>query len=586
MQELFRLPRYVYLVVFLTATIYFIQGDRYFGYTLKEAKEPVNITSDGTAYFAYLPQYLIYPHQKPFKFAPDIVAKYPGKNLSSMLGYDPDSKRITNKFYVGTPILQLPFFSGAHFLIKILGKDADGYSRGYRLAIQLAALFWVSIGFLCLIYFLNSIGIAIKYATLSMLLIALGTNLNTYSVYIPSMSHVYSFSMINLFLFFSNQWIKLDRRRDLLLCFLILGFIAIIRPINLVILFILPFLFDEFQSFTSRLIRLFKRNYIDLMTGILILLSIVFIQVIIHYDLSGQWSLYTYSGEGFDNWCHPQFWNVLFSSQKGFFIYSPLLLLILPGLFYFFKNKSNYFTFGWLSLTLAVLYMISSWWDWAYGGGLGMRPLVEFLPLFVLPIAFLIQHASVKGKILAFSFSFLAIIQFQFFQFQFNQHILPYSEVTWNQLSEIKWKTASRFNWMYYYDKDTLPPRSELKIIGESVFDGSWKNKGLRSVSTNGLDMAIGKINRPLYGELNGQVKLYREESNPTILIDYFLNGEKVRSASQPLGNQIETLNLWTDVHLEFHTKQSPFDSLHLKLETYGQESGYRDIAIKWYSKD
>jgi len=578
------LPRYSYVVLLLFATVYFVQGDRYFGYTSKLPKTPVNVTSDGTGYYAYLPHYVVYNSKKPFDFIDTIVKKYPDKNLNSMLGYDNDRRIVTNKFYVGTPLLQSPFYLAAHNLIKISGKNADGYSRGYRLSIQLASLFWVLVGCIALIHFLHSLGVSHVSSFIATLLIAFGTNLNTYTVYVPSMSHAYSFSMIALFLYVASKWSNHQNSRQFILLSLLLGVIAIVRPVNLLILFFIPFLFPDFSAFLNAMKELFRKKF-SLLVGSLIFISIVFIQLYIHHDLCGTWSLYTYSGEGFDNWYKPQFFNVLFSSEKGFFLYGPVLLFIIPGLFSVFKTKGRYFTFGWLLFILGLFYMISSWWDWAYGGSLGMRPLVEFLPVLVIPIAFLMDRLFTWKRNLFWVFSGAFLIQFQFFQYQFNQHILPYSHVTWEQLARIQWKTAPRFEWMFYYDNDSISSNLILKKIGTSFYKSGWTTKSQFSTSNlDSVSSCIAGIKQPLCGKLSGEVMIYSANSNPTIYMDYFNKGEKVRSSVQPFGNQIEKLNTWTSVRQSYNTN-IPFDSIVFRLENFGQTNSFRKLQIDWFTE-
>jgi hypothetical protein len=584
LRSFFKLPKYVNLVLLLIAGIYFVQGDRYFGYTSKQPKTAINVTSDGTGYFAYLPQYIVYQNNNSFDFIHGIVKKYPDKNLSSMLEFDPKSDRIKNKFYVGTPLLQSPFYLAAHGIIKATGQNADGYSRGYRFSIQLAALFWVFIGFISLIHFLRSLGVSFFSATLGITLLALGTNLNTYAVYVPSMSHAYSFAMVSLFLFLSKKWIDTGNSKQLLWMALTLGFIAILRPVNVIIVLFLPFLFENRKVCWFELKNLVTRNYFVLTSAILMFVIVLLVQLLVHHDLNGSWSLYTYSGEGFDNWKQPQFLNVLFSSEKGFFLYGPILILIFPGLYFLFRSKSTYFILGWLLFALSVLYMISSWWDWAYGGSLGMRPLIEYLPVFIIPVVFLFDRIIGWKRSALIGLASLCVIQFQFFQYQFNQRILPFSHVTWEQLAKIKWKTAPRFEWMFYYDHDVIPSNARGLKAGTSEFRDKWKSSGEFAVfNKNPLEFHLYNLKKPICGRLSGEAFLHTDISNPTIYLDYFNNGEKVRSTVQPFGNQVENLETWTKIRQEYFSGPLLFDSIALRLETFGHENGYKNLKIDWY---
>jgi hypothetical protein len=365
---------------------------------------------------------------------------------------------------------------------------------------------------------------------------------------------------------------------------LTLGLIAILRPVNVIIVLFLPFLFENRKACWFELKNLVTKNYFVLASAIVIFLSILLVQLFIHHDLNGIWSLYTYSGEGFDNWKQPQFLNVLFSPEKGFFLYGPILLLIFPGLYFLFTSKSLYFNIGWFLFSLSVLYMISSWWDWAYGGSLGMRPLVEFLPVFIIPIVFLFDRLTKWKRITTMGFCFLCVIQFQFFQYQFNQHILPYSHVTWDQLAKIKWKTAPRFEWMFYYDHDLIPSNARGLKAGTSEFTGKWEISRNFTVSNkNPFEFHLYNLKKPICGILSGEVILHTDISNPTIYLDYFSKGEKVRSSVQPFGNQVENLETWTKVTQHYYSGPLEFDSIALRLENFGQVNEFKNLKIDWF---
>ncbi|MDZ7848081.1 MAG: hypothetical protein U5L96_15745 [Owenweeksia sp.] len=78
----------------------------------------------------------------------------------------------------------------------------------------------------------------------------------------------------------------------------------------------------------------------------------------------------------------PKIWQGLFSYRKGWFTYSPVLLMSLPGFWLLYQQKKQIYALAAL-LTLAVaLYVHFSWWCWWYGGGFGARTLIEFLPLW------------------------------------------------------------------------------------------------------------------------------------------------------------------------------------------------------------
>jgi hypothetical protein len=66
----------------------------------------------------------------------------------------------------------------------------------------------------------------------------------------------------------------------------------------------------------------------------------------------------------------------------------------------------------------------ASWWCWWYGGGLGMRPYVEYLVLFVLPIAFLWQYAHLFFKVILIIFSLGSLLLYQLHHAAYKPNIL------------------------------------------------------------------------------------------------------------------------------------------------------------------
>ena len=59
-------------------------ADKYYGYTTKD-KTLTNICSDGCGYYAYLPQYFIYPKDKHFSFFEIVNKIHPERKIFSSL---------------------------------------------------------------------------------------------------------------------------------------------------------------------------------------------------------------------------------------------------------------------------------------------------------------------------------------------------------------------------------------------------------------------------------------------------------------------------------------------------------------------
>jgi hypothetical protein len=391
------------------------------------------IASDGKGYYSYLPAVFIYKDLN-FAFFDTIENKY----YDSHLKYDYralGNGKIIDKYFCGVSILQLPFFLGGHAAAKISGAEMDGYSKPYAIALNIGAIFWLMIGLIYLRKLLLAFGANRVQASLILLTFLFGTNLFFYTIGEPAMSHVYSFALVSIFLTYSKKWIDTSEKKYLLLTFLLLGMIAVVRPVNLLIVAWIPFAAGSLHA-TFDVIKKTFANPAYLLTAIGLFMLPVFIQLLIYKVSTGQLFVYAYGIEKF-NFGHPEMMNFLFSYKKGLFIYTPLIFLSLFGLIPLWKQ--NPFRAMWMLFTLLlIVYVLSCWWMWFYGGSFGMRPMIEFFPLFALLFYFLINAIKIKTLrwgIITLTFLIVLLCQFQTLQYR-------YEVIHWSDMNkESYWKT-------------------------------------------------------------------------------------------------------------------------------------------------
>jgi hypothetical protein len=182
------------------------------------------------------------------------------------------------------------------------------------------------------------------------------------------------------------------------------------------------------------------------------------IQSIFYYLQAGQWWVDSYGKEGFD-FSKPEIINVLFSFRKGLFIYTPLLFLIFPGIWYYAKREGAFTAFSWVAIFAMYIYVISSWWYWAYGGSFGMRPVIDVYPFLLLPIAALVGKAFTRY----FNFRALYLIVglgmfFNLLQvWQYVQSILPYEGMNSARYAHIFLQTQRHFRFIYPAEYSDAP---------------------------------------------------------------------------------------------------------------------------------
>ncbi len=173
--------------------------------------------------------------------------------------------------------------------------------------------------------------------------------------------------------------------------------VTLIRPTEILILLFPLFIYvsnlSEFKKRWQEIMALKWKLFIAIILFILPIIP----QLIYWKIYTGQFLFFSYgSDEGFF-FSDPKFYNVLFSWKKGWFIYTPLMIFSMIGLIMMFFKKQK--------MALAIflyfiinLYLICSWWDWGYGGALGMRALVQTYAFLVFPLAYFINELLVKAK--------------------------------------------------------------------------------------------------------------------------------------------------------------------------------------------
>ena len=372
------------------------------------------IDGDGSGYYDYLPT-LVLNHSVDFKQTFNFEkANHPLDYLGH--NFHRVGKGYINKFPVGTALMILPFFLIAHLLSPWFGLPDDGYSLLFQYEAALAALWWLWVGLFFLRKLLQSYHISDGVSFWIVLFTFTGTNLFYYAFVDVAFSHVYSFAAMAAFLFFTRELFVNYNLKWLALASFLLGWIVLIRPINILVLLSIPLLATNKRVFTKvggEILGSFKK------LSIIILMFLVAIspQLIINFLQTGKPVLYSYQGEGFYLF-HPHISDFLFSFRKGWFVYTPLLLLLFPALLSLYK-KSKYHFYALLLFILILVYIFSSWWNWFYGDGFGMRPMVDFYSLFALMIAWWVVNLSARYKkvLLFISFLFVGLNVVQSFQY-------------------------------------------------------------------------------------------------------------------------------------------------------------------------
>lgn len=362
-----------------------------FSYRENNSVNGYNATSwDAFGYYMYQPGLLIYHDVKNLDWLPQIDSTY---HVTGGKLYQ--ANKIKNGNYVfkylgGICFLQLPFFYIGHTIAKYNNVPQDGFSWPYQYSLLIGAIFWFLIGILflrkvLLIYFSDLI------AGFTILLLFLATNLPQYICIDGAMSHSWIFPMYCFILWLSYKW---HEKPSLITSFLIgltCGVAIISRPTEIIIIFIPLFWNCQTKDSAKKKWNLVRQNlssiYITI-TGVIIgilpqLLYWKFTTGNYIYDVGSKWYFLS-----------PWF-RVLFGYYSGWFIYTPITIIIILG-FFFMKNLP--FKKSVIAFCLLNIWIVMAWSDWKYGVSYSGRALSQGSPIYALAMASFLKEHFVSQK--------------------------------------------------------------------------------------------------------------------------------------------------------------------------------------------
>jgi hypothetical protein len=376
------------------------------------------IWSDATGYYQYLPEIIL------------------NGNVTQLPYAVPNGNGMTvDKYTCGVALLEAPWFFITLLYCKIFGLSQNGYSGEYGFSIWLSAVTYAYLGLVFLYSFLRKWFTSIV-SLISVLAVYLCTNLYYYTVFESGMSHVYSFFLLSLFLFSLNKFIYHPKLSSAFLTGFSFGLAVMIRPTN-VFYGLLFLLFDvgSFAAFKARLKWILQNaKYFFI---ILIAVLIAFLpQMLYWHAVTGKYFVYSYEYsaggklETFEFWNAPKIGYVLFGVESGLFNYAYVLYFFLAGLLWMMKTRNKEWIYL-LLLFLLITYSNASWWAYTFSCSFGHRAFIEYYPLFIIPVAFMLQKAFIaKRKIL------LSVMMFFLLVFGFTavrMALLYHNEACWTR---------------------------------------------------------------------------------------------------------------------------------------------------------
>jgi hypothetical protein len=379
---------------------------------------PTPIRADGFSYYVYLPSWFLYQDTTLASVADDCCG---GEFPDAAIIRWPGTHRWVDAHPIGVAVMQAPFFAVAHALTRWSNLSPDGFTIYYQHAAGIAGLFWTIAGLWILGTVLRRhFSTGVTAATLATIL--LGTNLFHYATFDSTYSHPYSFFLVAAFLSLADRWERDHRISTAMLAGLTGGLIVLVRHPNALLL----------VCFARWFLRDVRRAAV---MGVVFLLAIV-PQLAIYYQATGRPLVSSYGELGF-NFASPRIVGVLFSTQKGLFFWSPLLLLACAGFVVLARSGdgARRFVAPCVAFLVVDTYLIASWWDWQFGGSFGHRGFVDTLPLFALGLAAFYRWISApRARRYPVAVVVCFAVALNLFQTaQYWNRLLPISDTTWNQ---------------------------------------------------------------------------------------------------------------------------------------------------------
>ncbi len=444
---------------------------------------------DVISYYSYLPATFIYG-DVTLGFLDDKDFKYNTKFWPVQLE---DGNRLILTS-MGLSILYSPFFFMAHWIAPLLGNTQDGFNSVYQLFLMLSSLFWVMMGLLVLRRLL------LRYfsppaTAITLVLIGLGTNLFFYTVHEGPMSHGYNFAFITFFLSLVIRWYEAPTYRKSLLLGLVYGMIVLIRPSNILVGILLAgWGLSSLEGLKRRPAFLFK-HYRHLLLILLMFLIPWIPQMIYWKEVTGSFMFNSYSSSGsnfyFDS---PHIFHLLFSFRKGWYLYTPLMLVASFGLF-FLGRKCKGAAWPVTAYLVVQIYVLASWWSWWNGGSFGLRSFVDLYGVMAFPLAAIVEVSMERRKVLAWTtgvFLLLLLLLNQVQTMQYQQGFIHHTGMT----SKAYKKNFLSFKDDLWYWKMLSLPDATLARLGiyYDYYTGD-DNSGLKSMAMEeGMDLVQTQI--------------------------------------------------------------------------------------------
>jgi hypothetical protein len=399
-------------------------------YAFSYADAPIR--SDGYSYYVYLPATFIYGDPSLEALSRDWYGgAFPG--FTAIRRY-PATGRWLDACPIGEALLILPFFIAAHLLTWWSNLPRDGFSFYYQHAAGLAGVAYFLAGLAIVRSMLRRrFGEGVVLATL--VAVTWGTNLFHYGTFDATFSHSFSFCLISGWIALVDRWWERPSSSRSIALGVVAGLIVLTRNLNAIFLAVLPLYgIASRRDVRNRVDALWRRRA-HLIVAAVVGVVLIVPQFVLYKWTTGSWMVNSY--QLLNNrfaFGSPRVAAVLFSTQKGLFFWSPLLLLAVVGCFVA-RGWAQRFVLAAAAIFALQTYIVASWSDWQLGGSYGHRAFTDGLglaaPLIASSFEWAAAHRGTRTVVAAFVAVtvLLSVVQ----MVQYWNGIIPFADTTWAQ---------------------------------------------------------------------------------------------------------------------------------------------------------
>ncbi len=407
------------------------------------------ITWDNYGYYLYLPACLKYQDFDNYDFVKNHHEQYRFSSDIYQIHKSPSGKWTPGYLY-GMSILYLPFYLAGDCIARLTQFPADGLSPPYQWSIIIGVLIygWLAVAIL---YRLLSVIFDKRSSLVALLVFLLASNYAYYVIAHPASPHALLFFTYSALLWLSYQYFEKPSVVTAALIGLMVGILTLSRPSE-VIAALIPVLYGWSKGTPPW--KIWK--HFSLAGFIVLLLAIP--QMLVWHHSTGNWIYNPYPFN--PDWLHPHIMDGLLSYRKGFFVYTPVMLLSVIGL-----AVSKFFSSKWffpvLIFSILNIYIIFCWPMWWYSSSFGMRALVQSYPVMLIPFCALCVVVSNQGPLLkAIFFILMALLALLnvFQTWQYEKRIIPLDGTT----KKYYWKAfgrteADKMLYQFLDNRDEMP---------------------------------------------------------------------------------------------------------------------------------